>query len=132
VLKEPPQITQPIKFFEPQEIQNIIHGGLKPRKPSVYDIIAGRILKEMPRKGIVHLTAIWNSYIRTGYLRVQRKVAQIIMIPKPGKPLQLLSSYRQIFESSMPKRLCLILKEDRILPARTDRSSKILCLRDYA
>jgi hypothetical protein len=53
-------------------------------------------LKEMPRKGTVHLTTICNAIIRTGYFPVQWKVTQIIMIPKPGKPLDEASSYRPI------------------------------------
>jgi hypothetical protein len=49
-------------------------------------LITGRILKELPRKGIVHLMAICYAIIRTGYYPIQWKVAQIIMTPKPGKP----------------------------------------------
>jgi hypothetical protein len=69
---------------------------VNPNKASGYDLIIGRILKEMQRKGIVHLTTIWNAVIRTGYFPVQWKVAQIIMIPKPGKPPEEASSYRPI------------------------------------
>lgn len=66
-----------------------------------------------------------NNYIRTGYLPVQSKVTQIIMIPKPHKPLEEASSYRlisllpiisKIFEKAMLKRLRPILEETRILP----------------
>jgi hypothetical protein len=91
-LKEPPQITQPIKFLTPKEIQNIMQADLNLRKAPGYDLITRRILKEMPRKGIVHLTTICNAIIRTGYFPVQWKVAQITMIPKPGKPLEEASS----------------------------------------
>jgi hypothetical protein len=52
-LKEQLQITQPIKFLTPKEIQNIIQ-DINPRKAPGYDLITGRILKEMPRKDIVH------------------------------------------------------------------------------
>jgi hypothetical protein len=123
-LEEPLQIIQPIKFFTPQEIQNIIH-DLNPRKAPGYDLITGRILREMPRKGIVHLTYICNSIIRTGYLPAQWKVPQIIMIPKPGKSPEEVVSYRptsllpimsNIFEKAMLKRLCPTLEENRILP----------------
>jgi hypothetical protein len=48
VLKEPLQITQPIKFLTPKEIQNIIQEDLNPRKAPGYDLITGRMLKEMP------------------------------------------------------------------------------------
>jgi hypothetical protein len=72
-LKEPLQITQPIKFLTPKEIQNIIQKDLNPSKAPGYDLMTGRISKEMPRKGIVHLTAICNAIIRTGYFQVQWK-----------------------------------------------------------
>jgi hypothetical protein len=73
----------------------------------------------MPRKGIVHLTSIRNYIIRTGYFSVQWKVAQIIMIPKSGKPLEEVGSYRpiglpaitsKIFEKARLKRLRPILE----------------------
>jgi hypothetical protein len=70
-LKEPLQITQPIKFLTQKEIQNITQEGLDPWKVPGYDLSTGRILKEMPRKGIVHITAISNAIIRTGYFPVQ-------------------------------------------------------------
>jgi hypothetical protein len=72
-----------------------------------------RLLKEMPRKGNVHLTTTRNAIVRRGYIPVQWKVAQII-IPKPGKPTEEVSSYRplslhpimsKIFEKATLKRL---------------------------
>jgi hypothetical protein len=79
----------------------------------------------MPRKGIVHMTTICNEIIRTGYFPLQWKVTQIIMTPKPGKPLEETSSYRpisllpimsKIFEKAILKRLLAMLEENRILP----------------
>jgi hypothetical protein len=92
-LKEPLQIIQLIKFLTPKEIRNIIQDDLNPRKAHGCGLITWRILKQMPRKGIVHLTTICNTIIRMGYFPVQRKV---IMIPKSGKPLEEASSYRPI------------------------------------
>jgi hypothetical protein len=48
---------------------------LNPRKTPGYDLITTRLLKEIPRKGIVPLTPICNTIIRTGYFAVQWKVA---------------------------------------------------------
>jgi hypothetical protein len=79
------------------------------------------IVKEMPRKGIVHLTTVRKTIIRTGYFPVKCKVAQIIMIPKLGKLLEKASSYRpisllpkmsKIFENAVLKRLRPILGEN--------------------
>jgi hypothetical protein len=47
---------------------------LNPRQAPGYDLITGRILKEMPRKGTVHVTSICNSIIWTGYFAAQWKV----------------------------------------------------------
>jgi hypothetical protein len=60
---------------------------LNPSKAPGCDLIIGRILKEMPRKGIAYLTPVC-SISRTGYFISKWKVAEIIMIPEPGKPLQ--------------------------------------------
>jgi hypothetical protein len=72
-------------------------------------------LKEITRKGIVHLTYIGcNSIIRTGHFPAQQKVTQIMMIAKPGKPLDEVGSYRpmsllpimsKIFEKSCAKEI---------------------------
>jgi hypothetical protein len=122
-LKRTLQIIQPIKFLTLKEIRNIIQEDLSPRKAPGYDLITGRILKEMPTKGIVHLTTICNAIIRTGYFPVEWNLAQIIMIPKPGNPIEDASSYRpisllpimsKIFEKALLKRLRPILEENRI------------------
>jgi hypothetical protein len=79
----------------------------------------------MPRKGSVHLTTISKAIIRMGYFPVQWKVAQIIMIRKPGTPIEEASSHRpisllpimsKIFETATLKRLRPILEENQILP----------------
>jgi hypothetical protein len=45
------------------------------------------MLKEMPRKGLVLLTYIFNAILKQKYWLSQLKTAEIIMIPKPGKTL---------------------------------------------
>jgi hypothetical protein len=62
-LKELLQITQPIKFLTSKEIQNIIQEDLNPRKVPGYDLVTGRILNVMPRKGIV----LVNKYMQRNY-----------------------------------------------------------------
>jgi hypothetical protein len=93
-LEEPLHLKKnTIKFFTPNEIQRIKREA---RKAPGYDLITSRILKELPIKGIVHLTSICNAIIRTGYYPTQWKVAQIIMIPKPRKKTDEVTSYRPI------------------------------------
>jgi hypothetical protein len=99
--------TQPIKLFAPKEIGSHNRRRTHPKEcPRV-----GRILKETPRKDIVHQTTISNWIIRMGYLQVQSKVTHMIMIPKSSKPLEEVCSYQ---------------------PFRWAKFSRYLCWRDYA
>ena len=95
-----------------------------PKAPG-YDLITGRILKELPHVGIKAITFIFNSVLKTGYFPVQWKVFQIITILKPGKPAEEVSSYRPIsllpilsklFENLFLTRLIPTLYEKRIIP----------------
>jgi hypothetical protein len=54
------------------------------------------MLKEISQKGIIMLTYLFNAIIRLQYWPKQLKIAEIILIPKPGKNPNLVSSYRSI------------------------------------
>jgi hypothetical protein len=71
-----------LKRAEVQEAINSLH----PKKSSGYDLITGRILKELPIIGIKYLTQLFNAVLLKGHFPAQWKVAQIILILKPGKP----------------------------------------------
>jgi hypothetical protein len=58
--------------------------------------MTGKTLMEMPTLCIQYLTQLFNAILRHGYFPTQCKVAQIILIPKSGKPPHQLSSYRPI------------------------------------
>ena len=84
---------------------------LKNKKSPGYDRINGTILKHLPKVAITKLLYIINASFR---LPAIWKVAEIIMIPKPGKPPTEVSSYRpisllpilsKIFEKLLLKRL---------------------------
>lgn len=124
-LEAPLRHSPPIKFFTPQEIHKIVQERINAKKAPGYDLITGRVLKELPRKGIVHLTAICNAILRTGHYPVQWKVAQIVMIKKPDKSPDMVTSYRpvsllpvmsKIFEKGFLKRLNPILSEKQLIP----------------
>jgi hypothetical protein len=78
---------KPINRLKIAEIQEVIN-SLNPKKSPGYDLITGKILKELPIIGIQYLTQV--------YFPAQWKVAQIILILKPGKPPNKLISYRPI------------------------------------
>jgi hypothetical protein len=50
----------------------------------------------LPIVGIKYLTQLFNAVLLKGYFPAQWKVAQIILILKPGKPPNDLTSYRPI------------------------------------
>jgi len=78
------------------------------------------MLKELPQKGIVMLTYLFNAILRLQYWPKQLKIAEIILIPKPGKNSNHVSSYRPISILSTISKLLekLILpKTDPLLDA---------------
>jgi len=52
--------------------------------------------KELPKEGRINLMYIFNAILRLEYRPKSLKIAQIIMIPKPGKSPMDVSSYRPI------------------------------------
>jgi hypothetical protein len=61
--------------------------SIKKKSPG-YDLIAGKILQELPVVGIQYLTQIFNTVMLTGHFPAEWKLAQILLILKPGKPPQ--------------------------------------------
>jgi hypothetical protein len=94
-LDTPCQMSLPIKTFSPIEVKHQID-KVKHRKASGYDLITGEILKQLPHMAIVLLTIIYNRMLRLTHFPTIWKFAQIIMIPKPGKPINETTSYRPI------------------------------------
>ena len=83
------------------------------------------MFEELPKKGLVLLTYIFNAIIRLRYVPSAWKEAQVIMIPKPGKPTDLTSSYRPIsllpvasklFEKLLLKRLKPVCEREKLIP----------------
>jgi hypothetical protein len=69
---------------------------LIPKKSPGYDLITGKILKELPIIGTKYLTQLFIAILLLNYFPNQWKVAQIILILRPGKPPHALPSYRPI------------------------------------
>ena len=94
-LDSPCPMTPPIRPFTLAEVTMEVF-KCKNHKAPGYDLITAQILKELPREAMVLLTTIYNSMLRLAYFPVLWKFAQMIMIPKPGKPPQNVTSYRPI------------------------------------
>jgi hypothetical protein len=114
-----------IKPFKPIEVANMIDKNVNVKKAPGFDKITGRMLKELPRKAIVHLTCIYNAIVRLQYVPENWKKAQVLMIPKPGKPKHEASSYRPIsllpvlsklFEKLLLLRLEPIITAKKLIP----------------
>jgi hypothetical protein len=82
--------------------------------------MTGKILKELPIPCIQYLTQLFNAILLCGYFPAQWKVAQIILIPKHGKPPHQLSSYRiiayKVFEKLLLQRLLPLVEHANLIP----------------
>jgi hypothetical protein len=60
------------------------------------DLITPKMLKELPKKGLLTLLYIYNGILRTHYWPEALKDAEIILLLKPGKDPKAPESYRPI------------------------------------
>lgn len=113
-----------IPFFTITQVKKEI-SCLKSKKSPGYDLIVASLLKHLPHQAAVKLTTIFNAALRLKYMPSLWKVAEIIMIPKPGKSPNEASSYRPIsllpvmgklFEKLFSKRLKNLIQNRNILP----------------
>lgn len=120
----PCQMDLPIKHITPSEVQSEVNKLNNAKSPG-YDKIDSKVIKALPKKGIIFLTTIFNSILRLNHYPSQWKYAEIIMILKPNKPensvssyrpISLLSTFSKIFERLFLKRLLPILEMQNIIP----------------
>jgi len=88
-------MSLPIRAFTPADVKAALT-KLNTRKAPGYHMIPGQILKRLPRKTVVLLTAVFNRMLTLSYFPVLWKYAEIITIHKPGKPPHERTSYRPI------------------------------------
>jgi hypothetical protein len=74
----------------------IIKKLLNPHKAPEHDLIVAKILKNFPRNATPLITYIYNSILCLCHFPVQRKLAQMVMISKPGEPSTEVKSYGPI------------------------------------
>jgi len=106
-------MSLPIKPFPSEEVVEAL-AHINVRTAPGYDLISGKLLEELPKKAVTLITILYNSMFRVSYYPLLCKFAQIIMAPKPGKPVDDVTSYRPIsllpnsskfFEKLLLKRL---------------------------
>lgn len=124
VLRETYQLDPPINKLTKTEVCSAIR-KLDLHKAPGYDLITAKILRELPDEGAVVLTQIYNAILRRNYVPPQWKVAEIIMILKPGKsaedpksyrPISLLPITSKVLEILFLNRLNPILKDKKLIP----------------
>ncbi|KAL7290805.1 hypothetical protein TKK_0015548 [Trichogramma kaykai] len=70
-----------VKIYEVSEIIK----NLNSKKAPGFDGISGKVFKELPSKAVRYITILLNASYRLSYFPKQLKIAQIILIAKPGK-----------------------------------------------
>jgi hypothetical protein len=80
--------------------------NLNSKTSSGYDLISRKILKELLIIGIIYLTQLFNDVLLKGHFPAQWKVAQVILILKPGKFPNELTSYRPISLLPIVSKVC--------------------------
>lgn len=124
-LEAPFQMDMPIQAFSKFEVKNAIC-NLAPKKSPGYDLITGQVLNQLNEDGIRLITSIFNAVLRLRVFPEPWKVGQIILIPKPGKPAEEVSSYRPIsllpilsklFERLFLSRLLPVIESKKLIPS---------------
>jgi hypothetical protein len=108
--------NEEIPSVKPKEVANEIKRNINPRKAPGFDLITGEIPKQLPRKG-VKLTHLINASFRLKYMLQVWKIAEVIIIPKPGKQPKKITSHRPIsLLPVVPKQFeKLLLKRPKII-----------------
>ena len=119
------QENEEIKLTTKTEVKNEINNNINPKKSPGFDLITGEVLQELPRKAIVKITNFINAAFRLQYVSRLWKVAEVIMIPKSGKPphdaasympISLLPVMSKLFEKLLIKRLKPIIERKNLIP----------------
>lgn len=124
-IDSPLQMELPIKKVKVKEVKYVINKNLNQRKAPGWDLITGKILKELPENIVKTITALFNAALRLEYFPIPWKVAEIILIAKPGKIPENVSSYRpisllpvmsKVFEKLILKRITPVLHQKQLIP----------------
>lgn len=115
---------EPFEKITIKEVWNAVQ-QLKNKKSGGFDLIKGDVLKQLPYHGFVRLTTIMNAVLTHKYIPTCWKVAEIVMVQKPGKnphdpksyrPISLLPVIGKLFEKLFCKRLESIVSTRHIIP----------------
>jgi len=94
-LNSPLPVSRPVKHFSPSEVKFVIDKYPQKKSPG-FDLNTGEVARCLPKKNIIHLTQIFNCILRLSYFPILWIFSTIIMILKPKKPPDTVSSFRPI------------------------------------
>lgn len=107
--------NEDFKEVTQSEVKSIIR-KLDINKAPGYDLITAKIMKELPDIGVKFLTQVYNAILRCKFVPAQWKVAEIILILKPGKEPDKVASYRPISLLPIASKVLEILILKRLTP----------------
>jgi hypothetical protein len=113
-LDVPCQMSLPMSPFSPNEVAKAI-AHTNARKAPGYDLITGKVLKELPKKAVTLLTILYNSMLHLSCYPLLWIFAQIVMVTKHGKPINDVTSYRPISFLPLPSKIFEKLLLQRLL-----------------
>ena len=123
--EEPGNIAFPsFPVVKRKELKKAINNLFVKKAPG-FDLITPEILKNLPNKALKFLTRIMNAVFKLKCVPTKWKVAEIIMILKPGKtpndpksyrPISLLPMISKIFERLLLNRLEPLIKSSSVIP----------------
>lgn len=93
VMAPPPQST--LEEVTATEVKEEIK-RVNTRKAPGLDRINGQAIKFFTPKAVTFVTTLFNALLRLQYFPTAWKVASIVMVQKPGKPIEDVKSYRPI------------------------------------
>jgi hypothetical protein len=116
----------PMKKIRINEVKHVIQYKIIPKNSLGYDLITGKILKELSQKGLRARTQIYSAILQIEYFSCKWKVGQITVNVKPGKhpnnitsyrPISLLPILSKILEMILLQRLTSIIDESKLIPS---------------
>jgi hypothetical protein len=81
--------------FQPHSIRKEIQ-SLELGKSCGFDAIQIEYLWSLPRRSLVHLTHLFNNFLRLGHFPAPCKEAETMTLPKPGKYRKFIQNLRPI------------------------------------
>jgi hypothetical protein len=126
-----------IPLATPREVAEEIRTNLNPKEH--LDLISSQenFLRTLKEKALVKLTTLINACIRLNYIPDAWKTAEVIMIPKRGKNLSEVESYRPIsllpimsklFEKLILKRFKPIIADKHLVPTHQFTRQETRCI----